>query len=136
MFKFGKVLYPIDLDHIDSNFVQSVFDFTLQFKSELHIFYVNDSSSSFRTPFDHEDTVSLKVQEIVGSKTLDQQPVIYAVSGGNLSNSVNEYCQANSIDMIITGHQHQSSLFAALFDSADEAIINKVNIPVLVLPKR
>ncbi len=135
MFQVKKILYPINLNSKDISTVNKALEIAQYFKSEIHILYVNDPAAGYRYPTDHEDAVSLKVQEAVPDEVLTGQKIVYAVSKGQLQKEIELYCKNNAIDLIITGHKHRNRLYAALFDSPDVNIIDTIQIPVMVIPK-
>jgi nucleotide-binding universal stress UspA family protein len=136
MFSFKNILYPIDLDSKNISPVVKALEFAQIFKSKLHILYVNDMQAGYRHPADHEDAVALRIKEIVTPELLENQKIIYAVSKGSLDEEIVKYCEKNDIDLIITGHKHRNKLYSLLFDTPDENIIDVINLPVLVIPKK
>jgi nucleotide-binding universal stress UspA family protein len=135
MLKFTNILYPVNLDSKNIENVKVVLEFAQTFKSVVHFLFVNDEAAGYRHPADFQDAVALKIKETVPSELLVHSRIIYAVSRGDLEDEVKEYCQDKEIDLIITSHKHHSKIYASLFDTPDENIIDSVNIPVLVLPK-
>ena len=136
MFQFKNILYPINLDSKNISTVVKALEIANALNGRLHIIYVNDPGAGYRYPTDREDAVALKVQEIAPKELLDRTKITYAVSKGSLEEEVSNYCKNNSIDLIITGHKHRNKLYSSLFDTPDESIIDAINIPVLVIPKR
>jgi nucleotide-binding universal stress UspA family protein len=134
--QFTNVLYPINLDSTSIEFVNKVIEIAIFFECRLHILYVNDEGAGYRYPADHEDAVALKVKEVVPVELLDKLKIKYAVSKGKLAEQVFKYCTDNKIDLIITGHKHKNKLYSSMFDSPDVSIIDRINIPVLVVPKK
>jgi len=135
MIQFNNILYPIDLDSEDNSPVVKALEIAKLFKSRIHILYVNDEAAGFRHPTDREDAVALRVKEIAPEGSLDGIEVTYAVSKGKLEEEVADYCKKHKIDLIITGHRHRSKTYSMLFDSPDVAIIDSINLPILVIPK-
>jgi nucleotide-binding universal stress UspA family protein len=135
MFQLKNILYPINLDSKNISAVTKALEIAKIFNCQIHILYVNDPAAGYRYPADHEDAVSLKVQEIVPQNLLESMKILYAVSKGQLAAEVVKYCKENQIDLIITGHKHRNKMYSMLFDSPDENIIDAINVPVLVIPK-
>lgn len=136
MIQIKNILYPINLDSSNISPVVKALEMALAFSSRIHILYVNDPNAGYRFPADHEDAVSLKVQEAVSSELLEKVNVTYAVAKGELDKEIANYCKNNTIDLIITGHKHHNKLYSMFFDTPDENIIDAINVPVLVLPKK
>jgi nucleotide-binding universal stress UspA family protein len=80
--------------------------------------------------------VALKVQQNVSADTLALADAVYAVSKGELGEKIKEYCMNNAIDLIIISHKHHGKLYSSFFDTPDENIIDSVNVPVLIFPKK
>jgi nucleotide-binding universal stress UspA family protein len=135
MFQLKNILYPINLDSKNITIVANALEIAKMFNSQIHIFYVNDPEAGYFYPADHEDAVSLKVQEIVPQNLLESVNILYAVSKGQIAEEVVKYCKENQIDLIITGHKHRNKIYSMLFDSPDENIIDAINVPVLVIPE-
>ncbi len=135
MLQFTNILYPLDLDSKNFKNVSSALEFAATYKAVVHFLFVNDESAGYRHPADFQDSVALKIRQEIPSELLDKSSIIYAVSKGDLDEEVTEYCKKNTIDLIITSHKHHSKIYASMFDTPDENIIDSVNIPVLVLPK-
>ena len=135
MFQLKNILYPINLDSKNVTAVVKALEIAKMFNCQIHVFYVNDPEAGYRYPADHEDAVSLKVQEIVPQNLLESVNILYAVSKGQIAEEVVKYCKENQIDLIITGHKHRNKIYSMLFDSPDENIIDAINVPVLVIPE-
>jgi nucleotide-binding universal stress UspA family protein len=135
MLNFKNILYPIDLDSENVSSIVKALEFAQIFKSIIHILYVNDMQAGYRHPTDHEDAVALRVKEVVPAQLLENQKIIYAVSKGDLDKEIVNYCEKNTIDLIISGHKHRSRLYSMFFDSPDENIIDAINLPVLIIPE-
>ena len=135
MLNFKNILYPIDLDSKNVSSVAKALEFAQIFKSIIHILYINDMQAGYRHPTDYEEAVALRVKEIVPAQLLENQKIIYAVSKGVLDKEIVNYCEKNNIDLIITGHKHRIKLYSLFFDSADENIIDAINLPVLIIPE-
>ena len=135
MFPLKNILYPINLDSKNITTVVDALEFANMFGSKLHILYVNDPAAGYLYPADHEDAVSLRVQEIAPQNLLESVKIRYAASKGQLAAEVVKYCSENSIDLIIIDHKHRNKMYSMLFDSPDENIIDAIRVPVLVLPK-
>lgn len=133
---FNNILYPINLDSKDNSNVKSALEFSIKSNAVIHFLYVNDPAAGYRFPTDFQDAVALKVKEFVPSDLLEKAKTVYAVSKGELGEEIKGYCKKNSIDLIITSHKHRSKVYNSLFDSPDENIIDSVNIPVLLLPRK
>jgi nucleotide-binding universal stress UspA family protein len=58
---------------------------------------------------------------------------IKIVSGESIPLSIAD--NTGDIDLLILGHRRMSTFKANFLDSVDEGIVNKVNCPVLVVPK-
>lgn len=136
MFNILDILYPINLDSDNISPVVNAVEIAKKFNSRLHILYVNDLEAGYRHPTDREDAVALRVEEVVPPEILGSVNIIFAVAKGKLDKEVNKYCKNNNINMIITGHKHKNKLYSMLFDTPDENIIDAINLPVLVLPKK
>lgn len=136
MINFKNILYPIDLDSKDTSSLEKALEFAQLFSCPVHILYVNDIEAGFRHPTDHEDTVALRVKEMISASTLENIDIIYAVSKGEPAEEIVKYAQQNNIDLIIIGHKHRGNLYAALFDSTDIHTIDKASLPVLVIPEK
>ncbi len=135
MLNFKNILYPIDLDSKNVSSVVKALEFAQIFKSKIHILYVNDLQAGYRHPNDYEDAVALRVKEVVPAQLLENQKIIYAVSKGALDQEIANYCEKNTIDLIISEHKHRSRLYSMFFDSPDENIIDAINLPVLIIPE-
>jgi nucleotide-binding universal stress UspA family protein len=136
MFQFKNILYPIDLDSANISPVLTAIEIAKNFNSSLHILYVNHPDAGYRYPTLQEEAVALRVEEIAAPELLNNVSITYSVSKGDLAAEITDYCMKNSIDLIITGHKHRNKLYSMLFDSPDENIIDKINLPVLVIPKK
>lgn len=131
-----KILFPINLDSKNLGHVSKAIGFAKLFGAEIHFIFVNDPLANYHRPADREDAVALKVMEIVPKHELESLNVSYAVSKGNLDEEIKAYCEKHKIDLIILGHKHRGKVFSALFDSADENIIDSIHVPVLIIPKK
>jgi nucleotide-binding universal stress UspA family protein len=131
-----NILYPINLDSKNVSPVITALEIAKEFKSRLHIFYVNDEEAGYRHPTDREDAVALRVEETAPRELLESSTVVYAASKGKLDEEIKKYCKHNKIDLIITGHKHKNKLYSMLFDTPDENIIDTISLPVLVIPKK
>lgn len=136
MFQIKNILYPINLDSKNISAVIKALEAARMFKSRIHILYVNDPAAGYRFPADHEDAVSLRVQEVAPAELLQNVNITYAVAKGNLDTEIADYCKKNSVDLIITGHKHHNKLYSMFFDTPDENIIDAIHLPVLVIPKK
>ena len=135
MIDFKNILYPIDLDAVSASSLTKALEFARLLQCPIHILYVNDVEAGYRHPADHEDTVALRVRELVSESLLENLDIIFSVSKGNIADEIARYAKANRIDLIITGHRHRGSLYAAMFDSTDVHLIDKVSLPVLIFPE-
>lgn len=131
-----KILFPINLDSKNVSHVARAVEMARLFSAEIHFIFVNHPLADYHHPADREDAVALKVMEIVPKKELESLKVVYAISKGNLDTEIRAYCEKNHIDLIILGHKHHGKVFSALFDSPDENIIDAINVPVLIIPKK
>ena len=136
MFNVKNILYPINLDSENISPVISAIELAKIFKSNIHILYVNDPDAGYRHPADFEDAIGLKLQEVVPQELLQYERITYAVAKGNLGEEVSQYCKENNIDLLVTGHKHRNKLYSMLFDTPDENIIDSVNLPILIFPKK
>ena len=136
MIDFKNILYPIDLDSENISSLISALEIANYFNAHIHILYVNDSQAGYRHPTDREDTVAIKVREIAPAHLLEKVNITYAASKGELADEVAIYCKNYNIDLVITGHKRRNKLYYALFDSADENIIETIDLPVLVIPEK
>jgi nucleotide-binding universal stress UspA family protein len=136
MMQMKNILYPINLDSKNISTVLKALEIGKMLGSRVHILYVNDPAAGYRFPTDHEDAVSLRVKEIVPEELLKNSIITYAVAKGDLGKEISAYCRSNRIDLIITGHKHRNKLYSMLFDTPDENIIDTINIPVLVIPRK
>jgi len=136
MLNFKNILYPIDLNSEKISSLETALEFARLLNGALHIFYVNDILAGYRHPTDHEDAVALRVKETVDASFLENVNIIYAVSKGETTEEIVKYAQDNQIDLIIIGHKHRGRLYASLFDSTDIDTIDKVFLPVLVIPEK
>ncbi len=136
MFQMKNILYPINLDSKNISPVLKAIEIAKMFNGNLHILYVNDMGAGYRYPADSEDAVSLRVKEIAPPELLSYKKIIYAVAKGKLEKELSDYCRKNKVDLIITGHKHRNKLYSMLFDTPDENIIDEINLPVLVIPKK
>ncbi len=136
MVTFKNILFPVNLDSSDLTFIKKVVELAIELKGCLHFIYVNDEQAGYRHPADREDDVSLKVQEAVPAELLASLQVVYAVSKGTVAKEIESYCKKEKIDLIIVGHKHRSRFYSFLFDSPDVNIVDSVNIPIMIIPKK
>lgn len=136
MLKFQNILYPINLDSKNTSTVVKALEIAKTFNSRIHILYVNDPGAGYRYPTDREDAVALRIKEVAPAELLDNLNVTYAISKGTLDVEIANYCKNNKIDLIITGHKHRNKLYTNFFDTPDESIIDAIDIPILVIPKK
>jgi len=135
MFKITNILYPLDLDDKSFDNVIVALEFANDYKAVIHFLYVNDEAAGYRHPADFQDAVALKIKQEVPAELLEKAEIVYATLKGDLAGEVKKYCEENAIDLIIAVHKHHNRLYASVFDTPDENIIDSVNIPVLLLPK-
>jgi nucleotide-binding universal stress UspA family protein len=135
MIKYKNILYPINLDSKSQSTVTPALEFAIFFKSKIHFLYVNDKGAGYRYPTDFNDAVALKVLEVTSKDLIEKSDIVYAISKGDIGQEVKKYSEDNNIDLIITAHKHRNILFSSLLDSSDENIIDRVTIPVLILPE-
>ncbi len=130
-----KILYPLNLDSKKIVLLNRIFIIAKAWGASVDILYVNDEQAGYR----HASKTEVDVKNAIGENSkpelLQDVSVTYHVAKGTLNNEVKKYCDENGIDLIITGHKHHNKLYAALFDTPEESIIDTVNIPVLVIPK-
>lgn len=131
-----KILFPINLDSKNVSHVARAVEMAKLFSAEIHFIFVNNPLADYHHPADREDAVALKVKEIVPEEELKSLKTVYAVAKGNLDEEIKAYCEKNKIDLIILGHKHRGKVFSALFDSADENIVDSIHVPVLIIPKK
>jgi len=136
MLKFTNILYPLDLDSKNFKNASIAIEFAKNYNAVLHFLFVNDATAGYRHPTDFQDAVALKIKQEVQAELLEDTKIVYAISKGDLDDEVKEYCMTNSIDLIIASHKHHGKIYAAIFDTLDENILDSVNIPVLLLPKK
>lgn len=136
MLSLDKILFPIDLDAEDNSALIAALEIAKFFQTEIHILYVNDLFAGYRHPADYEDTVALRVKDVVPAVLLENQKIIYAAAKGTLDEEIIKYCAQHSIDLIIVGHKHRHKIYSAFFDSPDTNIIDAVKLPVLVIPQK
>jgi nucleotide-binding universal stress UspA family protein len=136
MLNFKNILYAIDLNSEKNSSLKDALQFAQLFKCSVHILYVNDSAAGYRHPTDREDAVALRVKELVDESLLEGMNIIYAVSKGDTAQGIAAYAKENAVDLIIIGHKHRGQLYAALFDSTDVNILDKILVPVLVFPEQ
>lgn len=134
--KFKRVLIPVNLDSENLAHLQKAADLAVESGADIDFFYVNDPMAGYRKPTDREDALSIRVQEVVDEQTLSNVKVTYAVGKGDFPNQVNEYCKANSIDLIIVGHKQKGRFYTYFFDSADQDLLEVISVPVLIIPKK
>ncbi len=136
MFQPRAILLPIDLDTDGFEALSFAVAFAKQFDAALHFFFVNNPHAGYRHP-------SLSVEEL--KERIEAQPVAgsladmrvqYSVTRGDLGDETHRYCRENEIDLLITSHERHSRLYTSLLDTRDEEIIESVDVPVLVMPKR
>jgi nucleotide-binding universal stress UspA family protein len=136
MKEYRNMLYAIDLDTDNIPSIVYALEFARLFNSRIHIVFVNDPMAGYRHPTDREDAVALRVKETAPESLLENLDVIYASAKGNTAKEIVKYAQENQIDLIIVGHKRHSKLFTTMFDSTDVNIIDKVLLPVLVIPDK
>ncbi len=115
MMKFSNILYPINLHSKNISTVIKALELARLLNSPIHILYVNDPGAGYRYPTDREETVALKVNEVVPDDLLNSVKITYAVSKGQLGEEILSYCKTNKIDLIITGHKHRNRLYTHAF---------------------
>lgn len=137
MLKLNRVLFPVDLDNLSEGVLDKALDLAEQYQSEIHFLYVNSPQAGYRTPFEHEDQVALKVKDMVSDHMrLDDLRIIYKTLRGDVEEQVIEYSHEIQADIIVVGQSHHTPLFERLFGSNDGKIIEKSDVPVLVLPNK
>ncbi|GAB6267583.1 MAG: universal stress protein [Smithella sp.] len=136
MFNFKNILYPIDLDSKNISSLGKALEFAEFLNCPIHILYVNDVEAGYRHPTDHEDTVALRVKEVIPESMLENLEIIYAVSKGKTAEEIVKYAQNNNIDLIIVGHKHRGKIYSSVFDSTDVNIIDAASLPVLIIPEK
>lgn len=135
MNEFRNMLYAIDLNAENISSVVYALEFAKMFKSRIHILYVNDPMAGYRHPTDREDTIALKVRDIVPESLLENTDIIYASVKGNTAEEIVRYAKDHKVDLILIGHKHRGKLYSAMFDSTDVNVIDSASLPVLVIPE-
>jgi len=79
MLKPKNILFPINLDSKNLDYLPKVVDIAKGFEAVLHFLYVNDPQAGYRHPTDHEDAVAIRVKEYVPAEQLDAAKIKYAV---------------------------------------------------------
>ncbi len=136
MVTFKNILFPVNLDSSDLSFVKKVVELAIELSGRLHFIYVNDEQAGYRHPADREDDIALRVQEVVPAELLNSLQVVYAVAKGTVAKEIEAYCKKEKIDLIMVGHKHRSKFYSFMFDSPDVNIVDSVNIPILIIPKK
>ena len=134
--KIQKILLPVEIDEPDKGLLPVVWEWAQNFKAEVHFLYVNPPGAGYRVAFDHEDEVALYVKQTLSEDMLSTLPHVYAVSQGDIGDCVDAYVRSQNMDMVIVGHTHHSLLGGFLSKAGDEDIVEQVNVPVLVIPKK
>ena len=116
--------------------INRIFIMAKQFGADIHVLYVNDSQAGYRHPHKTEVDLKLAVNTHTKPALLEGLNLTYHVEDGSLTSVVEDYCKKMNIDLIITSHKHHNKLYSSLFDTADESIIDNVEVPVLVIPKK
>ncbi len=135
MNKYNTILYPINLDAPNKKMINEAISHAMRYDAELHILFVNNPQAGYRSPLEHEDDVKAAVMGNVDGLDVDQLSITYAIAIGEIGPAVQDYVKKNAVDLLITGHTHHTALYSLFFDTADEKIIDSVEIPILVLPK-
>lgn len=135
MFPPKNILYPINLESKNILIINRIFIMAKKLDSKIHVLFVNDAQAGYRHPHKTEIDVKLSVATHTNPELLEGLDVTYHVRQGSLADEVQVYCDKHNIDLIVTGHKHHNKLYSALFDTADESIIDNVSVPVLVIPK-
>ncbi|MGL1902802.1 MAG: universal stress protein [Fibrobacterales bacterium] len=132
---YNTILYPINLDAPNKKMINEAINHAMRYDAALHILFVNNPQAGYRSPLEKEADVKRAVAHNVDSLDLDQLNITYAIAIGEVGSAVQDYVSKHPVDLIITGHTHHSALYSLFFDTADEKIIDAVNLPILVLPK-
>lgn len=136
MLNFNRVLFPIDLDNLTLSILDKALELTAQYESELHFIYVNSQQAGYRTPYEHEDQVALKIKDMVEDHSrLEDLKIVYKAARGDIDTEVLDYAHQINADIILIGQTHNTRLFELVFGSNSGKIIGNTDIPVLVLPQ-
>ena len=135
MATFKNILLPVNLDSEDFSYMKKAAELAAGFGEKTHFLYVNDEQAGYRHPTDREDDVALKVREIVPGEILGKMKTVFAVSKRDLAGEIEAYCRKENIDLLIVGHKHRGRFYNAMFDSSDINIVDKVKLPILVIPR-
>lgn len=136
MLNITNILYPINLDSKNHTNVITAIEISIKNHAAIHFLYVNEPAAGYRTPTDFQEAVALKIKEVVPAELIEKADIKYAVSKGDLGDQIREYCKNNPVDLIITSHKQRSRIYTSLLDTPDEDIIDTVNVPILLLPKK
>jgi K+-sensing histidine kinase KdpD len=126
-----NILLPFDYAREDPSLLQNAVRISLYFKAKLHIVHVEEEGTKVQ---------SADLQKAVEAMGMELQfhgiEVIYDVVTGEVGSAVAHYAQTNGIQLIVAGHKYHSRLMSGCMDASDGRIIDEVQVPVLILPKK
>ena len=87
---------------------------------------------SIGSKIEKEDITQIFVDSGFGEEVKNIEVLI--TKNASIAEGIVDHSQ--DIDLLILGHRRMSTFKAIFMDSVDENIVNKVNCPVLVVPKK
>lgn len=145
---FKNILYPVDPRELSATSLSRALEIAQDFGAALHFLYVHtwvpvpypDEALMLGSPMgEGVPIVGPVLSEFVAElhkiyPKLADYSCFYSVENGILADAVGSYVQEHRIDLVLTEHRHHSGILHWFFRSGDEEILEKVEVPVLVLP--
>ncbi len=118
--------------------IKEAFNLKDQLNADLSIVHVNDPrAGEMSMMMDSPKIITeddIKERLVVNGFEKEADSIlIRIVEGENIAKAIEE--AASGANMLILGHRKRSAFKDQFFDSVDEGIVNRVECPVVVIPK-
>lgn len=140
----SKILVPTDFSEVANNALHYAISLANKINAELHLLYIKniplvDSSypnTIYQTYMAEIDEFADKSFKKLETKILNDSGVKFKTQAayGFINDEIQEYTNANKIDLIILGTTGASGIQEVLIGSNAASVVAKSEIPVLVIP--
>jgi nucleotide-binding universal stress UspA family protein len=144
MNQFRQILFPVDLSDAAEKIVPTVTTMVNTFKSRLHLLFVARVFEYFTgmyvppvsiTDFEKQVVVGAekRLYEFAEAHFSDIPHMKTIVVSGDPAESILDYIESNSVDLVIMGTHGRKGLDKIIFGSVADQIVRSSAVPVLVV---
>jgi nucleotide-binding universal stress UspA family protein len=151
---FKKILFPVDIQEINPDSIGKVIDIAKSFSAKIIFMHVQPYPT---LPMQDDGTMMTSIAvtdeylDAISGADISPDRLVSAIElafpqvktcncefrmlRGLLAETVAEVTIKDSVELVVTEHRHVHGAYHWLFRSNDENILQRVNVPVLVLPR-